>query len=89
MTRVNVADAKARLSELIDAALQGEDVVIARRNQPLVRLTVVVTGGKVARFGMFKGRIRTAPDFDAPLDEFAGYMPPPARPRVRKRKPRR
>jgi antitoxin (DNA-binding transcriptional repressor) of toxin-antitoxin stability system len=35
MTRVNIADAQARLSELIDAALKSEDVVIARRNTPL------------------------------------------------------
>jgi prevent-host-death family protein len=74
MTRVNVADAKARLSELIDAALQGEDVVIARRNQPLVRLTVVASGRNVARFGMFRGRIRTAPDFDEPLEDFAAHI---------------
>ncbi|MBI5160228.1 MAG: type II toxin-antitoxin system prevent-host-death family antitoxin [Micrococcales bacterium] len=76
MTRVNVAEAKTKLSQLIDAALQGEEVVIARRNKPLVKLTVVHAGGKVGRFGMFKGRIRTSPDFDAPLADFEPYMPP-------------
>jgi len=35
MTSTRIAEAKARLSELIDAALRGEDVVIARRNTPL------------------------------------------------------
>ncbi|MBI2897572.1 MAG: type II toxin-antitoxin system prevent-host-death family antitoxin [Deltaproteobacteria bacterium] len=75
MTRVNVAEAKTRLSQLIDAALQGEDVVIARRNRPLVKLTVVHAAKKAGHFGMFKGRIRTSPDFDAPLADFARYMP--------------
>jgi len=75
MTRFNVAEAKAKLSELIDAALQGEDIVIARRNRPLVKLTVVRAGRKVGKFGMFKGRIRTSPDFDAPLADFAPYVP--------------
>jgi len=83
MTRVNVAEAKTRLSELIDAALQGEDVVIARRNRPLVKLTVVRSGGKLGRFGMFKGRIRTSPDFDEPLADFARYAPKTKRTTVR------
>lgn len=40
MTRVNVADAKARLSELVDRALAGVETVIARRDVPLVRLVL-------------------------------------------------
>lgn len=40
-TTYNVAEAKARLSELLDAALRGEEIVISRNNQPLVRLTPV------------------------------------------------
>jgi len=67
---VNIAEAKAKLPELIDAALRGDEVIIARRNHPLVRL--VVTGNKPAhpRFGRFKVRIRLARDFDAPLEDF-------------------
>ncbi len=37
----NVADAKAHLSQLLDAALKGEDVVVARAGKPLVRLVPV------------------------------------------------
>jgi prevent-host-death family protein len=40
-TTYNVAEAKARLSELLDAALRGEDIVISRNNKPLVKLTPV------------------------------------------------
>jgi prevent-host-death family protein len=76
MKRVNVAEAKARLSELIDAALEGEDVVIARRNTPVVRLTTLRVKKRAPQFGAFKGRIRIAPDFDKPLEDFAEYMPP-------------
>ena len=36
---VNVAEAKAKLSELLEAALRGEEVIIAKRGKPLVRLT--------------------------------------------------
>ena len=38
---VNIAEAKASLSELVDAATAGEDVVIARKGKPMVRLTPV------------------------------------------------
>jgi prevent-host-death family protein len=83
MTRVNVAEAKARLSELIDAALQGEDVVIARRNTPLVKLTALKKRRARPQFGMLRGRIRTTVDFDEPLTDFANYMPPPKKRRKR------
>lgn len=38
MTIHNVADAKTHLSQLLDAALKGEDVILARAGKPLVRL---------------------------------------------------
>jgi prevent-host-death family protein len=37
----NVLDARNRLSRLIDAAIDGEDVVIAKRGKPAVRLVRV------------------------------------------------
>lgn len=37
----NVAEAKAQLSRLLDAALAGEDVVVSRAGTPLVRLVPV------------------------------------------------
>ena len=40
-TTVNVAEAKAKLSELLEAALRGEEVIIAKRGKPLVRLVPV------------------------------------------------
>ncbi len=43
MTIHNVADAKAHLSQLLDAALKGEDVIVARAGKPLVRLVPLTT----------------------------------------------
>jgi prevent-host-death family protein len=39
----NVAEAKAQLSRLLNAAVRGEDVVIARSGTPLVRLVPVAS----------------------------------------------
>ena len=38
-TKVNLADAKARLSELVDRAMAGESIDIVRRGKPVARLT--------------------------------------------------
>jgi prevent-host-death family protein len=43
MERVNIADAKAHLSELVDRAEAGETVDILRRGKPVARLTPAVT----------------------------------------------
>jgi prevent-host-death family protein len=67
----NVAEAKAQFSTLVRKALQGEDVVIARDNKPLVRLVPV--GVSSRKPGSAKGRVKIAADFDAPLDDFSDY----------------
>src|SRR6202012_4446232 len=38
-TQFNIAEAKAKLSELLDRALGGEEIVIARAGEPMARLT--------------------------------------------------
>ena len=39
--QINIAEAKAKLSRLLDRALAGEEIVIARDGKPLVRLVPV------------------------------------------------
>jgi prevent-host-death family protein len=41
VTQVNVSEAKAKLSELLDAAIAGREVVIARSGRPVVRLVPI------------------------------------------------
>jgi prevent-host-death family protein len=67
----NVAEAKAQFSTLVRKALQGEEVVIARDNKPLVKLVPVAVPAPTP--GSAKGRVTVAADFDAPLDDFADY----------------
>jgi prevent-host-death family protein len=62
---VNIYDAKTRLSELVDRAAAGEEVIIARSGKPLARLVPLRPSARTP--GRWKGKIRIAPDFDAPL----------------------
>ena len=59
--------AKSQLSRLIDAALAGEEVVIARGAHPVVRLVPIVQSG--FRLGTHDGRLGRPPDFLEPLSE--------------------
>ena len=70
-THYNVAEAKANFSTLVRKALQGEEVVIARDNKPLLRLVPVGVPSRAP--GTAKGQIVIADDFDAPLEDFADY----------------
>jgi len=67
MTVVDIYDAKARLSKLIEEAAAGKDVVIARGGKPVARLTRLCSPKRKLRFGVLKGKIKVSADFDATL----------------------
>lgn len=70
MRQINLHYAKTHLSRLVDAAVAGEDVVIARAGTPLVRLAPVAPVKKERVLGMDQGKGWIADDFDAPMPEF-------------------
>jgi prevent-host-death family protein len=72
---VNIYEAKTKLSQLVDKAASGEDVVVSRNGKPLARITRLEPPRRRIRFGVLKGKIRIARDFDAPLpdDALAGF----------------
>lgn len=41
MTKVNMHEAKTNFSKLVERALQGEEIVIARSGKPLVKLVAL------------------------------------------------
>lgn len=73
MPTFNVADAKSHLSLLLQKAMVGEDVVIAKDNRPVAKLVPLALPGGRRRPGSAKGRIRIAPDFDDTPADFADY----------------
>lgn len=63
---VNVAEAKARLSELVQRAARGEEIVIARNGEPQARI-VALAPRRIRVPGKGAGKWTIADDFDAPL----------------------
>jgi len=64
----NVAEAKAKLSFLIESALGGEEVVIARNGKPAVRLEPVESP-PLRPLGIDRGLYTIPEDFDDPLPD--------------------
>ena len=72
--QVNIHEAKTHLSRLIRLAMEGEEVIIAKRRRPVVRLVVIREDSDLPRLGGATGLIRRmGDDFDEPLPDFAGY----------------
>jgi len=75
MHQVKLDEAKIRLLDLIEAAINGEDVFILKDDQQTVQLVPVKLPERRPQFGSAKGLIVMADDFDAPLADFNEYMP--------------
>jgi prevent-host-death family protein len=69
-TQVNLYEAKTHLSDLVERAAKGEDIVIAKAGRPRVRLVPVPLRTAPREFGVLRGQVVVAPDFDEPLPEF-------------------
>jgi prevent-host-death family protein len=63
---VNMHTAKTQLSRLVEEAEAGEEIVLARAGEPVVRL-VPVRPKRKRRLGRWKGKVTMSKDFDASL----------------------
>jgi len=66
---VNMHQAKTSLSRLVERALAGEEIVIARNGEPLVKLVPVEKTREPRVPGKYKGKIWIAPDCFDPMTE--------------------
>ena len=66
---VNLYEAKTRLSELVEDAARGEEIIIAKAGQPKARLVPIAPEQRPRKPGAWKGRVRIGADFDDPLPD--------------------
>jgi len=65
-------EAKTKLSQLVQRAEAGEDIVIARRGKPVARLVAVPAAASMATVrGVWRDRVRMAEDFEELPDDLA------------------
>lgn len=61
---LNLTEAKAKFSEVVDRVSRGEEIIVTRMGQPVARISRYEPAAANRRLGFFKGRIRLAEDFD-------------------------
>lgn len=78
MKIVNMHEGEPSLSQLVEEVEHGEEVILARAGKPVARVVPVRTGVRRA-LGAWRGRVRMADDFDAPLpaDELGAWIGEP------------
>jgi prevent-host-death family protein len=69
MLMVNIVDAKAKLSEYLDAVSRGEHVVICNRNRPVAELRPVAGAPAARRLGTASGEVTVPDSFNDPLPD--------------------
>ncbi|MES2176322.1 MAG: type II toxin-antitoxin system Phd/YefM family antitoxin [Gemmatimonadota bacterium] len=77
---MNIYDAKTHLSELVDRAAAGEEIIIAKAGVPVARLVPLRALHENRAPGRWAGKVTIADDFDAPLsgDILAAFEGEPA-----------
>ena len=63
--QINMLEAKSQLSRLVQAALDGEEVILARNGEPVARITRYVPVEGKRNPGAFKDAIRMTGDWDS------------------------
>jgi prevent-host-death family protein len=66
---INITEAKAQLSRLVEEARSGKRVVIGKAGKPVAVLQAYETDPEPRPLGGWRGRVWIAEDFDAPLPE--------------------
>ncbi len=74
MLNIDIVKAGDCLPELIAQSIGGNEVVITRGGQPVVKLVPLAGQKRKRRFGSAKGLIKISDDFDEPLEDFKDYM---------------
>jgi len=67
METVTIHKAKTNLSRLIEKACSGEEIVIARGSEPVVRLVPIADTRGRRKPGVLKGKLKVGPEFFEPL----------------------
>ena len=68
MKKINIHEAKTHLSRYAREVKAGETLILCDRHVPFaeIRPLYVMPRGRKRRFGLYKGQIQIADDFDAP-----------------------
>jgi prevent-host-death family protein len=61
---LNLTEAKAKFSEVVDRASHGEEIIVTRMGHRVARIARYEPTAASRRLGLFEGQIRLAEEFD-------------------------
>ena len=67
MATINIHEAKTHLSRIVEEVAGGKEVLIAKSGKPMAQLVPLESRRAPIRFGVLKGKLKVAKDFDAQL----------------------
>jgi len=68
---LNLTEAKAKFSEVVDRVSRGEEIIVTRMGHPIARITRYEPATSNRRLGLFEGKIHVPDDFDDWPEEIA------------------
>ena len=71
MTQLDITQAKADISKVLDLAIGGEEIVITQDDKPVAKISPIQ---RPLKRGSAKGKVWMSDDFDEPLEDFKAYM---------------
>ena len=74
MTKLDISQAKSNLSNLLDLAIKGEEIVITQDNKPIAKMSPIGSVLRPLKRGSAKGKVHMSDDFNEPLEDFKEYM---------------
>ncbi len=75
MAIISIHEAKTHFSRLIQRALAGEEIIVSRGKQPVVKIIPIPEARKNRKPGGAKGIVKNiSKNFDKPLEEFEEYL---------------
>ncbi|MEC4816273.1 MAG: type II toxin-antitoxin system prevent-host-death family antitoxin [Scytonema sp. PMC 1069.18] len=75
METIDINQALTEISNLIEKAVDGKEIIITKNNQPIVKLVSIQSlSSRPPLFGSDQGLISITDDFDEPLEDFKDYM---------------
>ena len=73
-TTLNLTEAKAKFSDVVERAVQGEAIIVTKMGKPVVKITRFEPEMAHRRLGLFSGQIQLAEDFDEWPDDLAKQL---------------
>ncbi|MEA5593286.1 type II toxin-antitoxin system prevent-host-death family antitoxin [Rivularia sp. UHCC 0363] len=75
METIEIAQAVLEINELLEIVAKGQEIIITKNHEPMVKLTAAKPQNKrLPLFGSDRDIIAISDDFDEPLDDFQEYM---------------